>query len=501
MKISNHTIKKNIPGILIWTCAFAALYFIHLKNYLLFHALAEIFSIIIGAGIFIVAWNARKYINHNFLLIIGIAYLFIGFLDFLHVLSYKGMTIFHDYDYYANQLWVAARLMEASTLLIGIILVDSKIKIIPGFVLAVYSVITFIFIYFIFFSKTFPECFIAGRGQTTFKVLMEFVINAIIIVSIIVIICFRKKFSPDVFLNILISLVFTVFSEMAFTVYISNYGISNMFGHFAKILSFYFIYLATVRKNIVEPFASIFKELNAQKNDLRIMNEKKSQILSIISHDLRGPFGSIGKLLQFVRNDPVIKSSAEVWEIINEINKTVDGTMHMLENLLYWARAEQNKLQKDFQLYNLKEIVSNSYRALELAFGIKEIKLENNIPDDINIFIDKNTMEIAFTNILSNALKFSHRGSIVTINASADEEGTTIVFKDRGVGFTLPDDIDEQMKMVPGRGTENEKGSGLGLSIIRKFTAENNGKLKINSKKGSGTEVYLFFKHTELIPN
>ena len=157
MKIKIDTVKRIVPDAMIWLCIFTGLYFIQLSNYLLFHALAEIFSIVIAAGIFIVAWNARKYINHNFLLIIGIAYLFVGFLDFMHTLSYKGMSIFHDYDYYANQLWVAARLMEASTLLIGIILVDSKIKIRPCFVFGVYFVITFLFIFFIFLTRSFPE--------------------------------------------------------------------------------------------------------------------------------------------------------------------------------------------------------------------------------------------------------------------------------------------------------------------------------------------------------
>ena len=93
------------------------LYFTSRYNYLLFHSLAEIFSIVVAYGIFMIAWNSRKYIENGYLIFIAIAYLFIGGLDLLHTLSYKGMTIFPDYDYYANQLWIAARYMESLALL------------------------------------------------------------------------------------------------------------------------------------------------------------------------------------------------------------------------------------------------------------------------------------------------------------------------------------------------------------------------------------------------
>ncbi|MEZ4484148.1 MAG: MASE3 domain-containing protein [Syntrophotaleaceae bacterium] len=100
-----------------------ALFFISRQNYLLFHSFAELYSIVIAAAIYVVAINTKKYLKNKYIYFIGISYLFIGLLDLLHTLSYKGMGVFSDYDYYANQLWIATRYLESLTLLVAIIFI------------------------------------------------------------------------------------------------------------------------------------------------------------------------------------------------------------------------------------------------------------------------------------------------------------------------------------------------------------------------------------------
>ena len=85
------------------------LYLSSLYNYLLFHTLVEMFSIVVGCGIFIISWNSRRILDNNYLLFLGIAFLFIAFLDLIHTLAYKGMPIFQGYDAdLPTQLWIAA---------------------------------------------------------------------------------------------------------------------------------------------------------------------------------------------------------------------------------------------------------------------------------------------------------------------------------------------------------------------------------------------------------
>ena len=105
------------------------LYLSSLYSYLLFHGLVEIFSIMVAWAIFIVAWNSRRFMDNNYLLFMGIAYLFIGILDLAHTLAYKGMNIFHGYQ--ANlptQLWIAARYMESLSLLMAPLFLRRRLR-------------------------------------------------------------------------------------------------------------------------------------------------------------------------------------------------------------------------------------------------------------------------------------------------------------------------------------------------------------------------------------
>ena len=100
----------NYAGLLLGAVILFGLYLTSLYSYLLFHSIAEIFSIVVACGIFFLAWNTRKFVDNSYLLFVGIAYLFVAVVDLIHTLAYKGMGVFVGYD--ANlptQLWIAAK--------------------------------------------------------------------------------------------------------------------------------------------------------------------------------------------------------------------------------------------------------------------------------------------------------------------------------------------------------------------------------------------------------
>ena len=237
-------------------------------NYLLFHSLAEIFSIVVAFSIFVIAWNSKKYIRNPYLLFIGIAYLFIALLDLLHTLSYKGMPIFTSYDFYANELWIAARYMESVTLLLAFIFLSRNKVPKANLVFVVYAVITAILVTSIFYWKIFPVCFVEGSGLTPFKKISEYVICTILLAAIFFLQKNREKFEGKVFLYLLLSIICTIISELAFTAYISNYGFANIIGHYFKIFSFFLIYEAIVKTGIEKPFELIFRDLDRANQDL-----------------------------------------------------------------------------------------------------------------------------------------------------------------------------------------------------------------------------------------
>ncbi|MCP4395778.1 MAG: hypothetical protein GY801_00500 [bacterium] len=114
------------------------LYAASLYQYLLFHTLAELFSITVAAGLFMIAWNSREFMENNYLLFLGIAYLFIGGLDMVHTLGYKGMNIFVGYDTnLPTQLWIASRYMESISLLVAPVFLKREFK--PGVVAGIYG--------------------------------------------------------------------------------------------------------------------------------------------------------------------------------------------------------------------------------------------------------------------------------------------------------------------------------------------------------------------------
>jgi hypothetical protein len=131
----------------------------------------------------------------------------------------------------------------------------------------------------------FPVCFVEGVGLTAFKKISEYIICLILLGSLLLLRINRDRFETKVYRILILSLACTIVSELAFTFYVSNYGISNLVGHYFKLFSFYLIYKAIIETGIRTPYKLIFKELDATNRNLkkeiaeRIKNKKKREKL------------------------------------------------------------------------------------------------------------------------------------------------------------------------------------------------------------------------------
>ncbi|MDO8567922.1 MAG: MASE3 domain-containing protein, partial [Dehalococcoidales bacterium] len=242
-------------------------------NYVLFHSLSEIFSVAIAFGIFAVAWNSRRFLENHYLLLIGIASLFIGGIDFVHTLAYKGMGVFSGYEptNLGAQLWIAARYMGALSFLAAMLLIHRKIRI--GATFIIYSVITTLVLASIFYWQNFPLTFVVGSGLTPFKVISEYIISFILLCSIALLVRYRRELGTMADLMI-VAMAVNIASEMAFTLYVDAYGIANMVGHFLKVLSFYFIYLAIIQTSLTKPYDHLFRSLKQREANLGEANAR-----------------------------------------------------------------------------------------------------------------------------------------------------------------------------------------------------------------------------------
>ena len=253
-----------LAGILI----LFGLYLSSRYNYLLFHTLAEIFSIVVACGIFVIAWNSRRILDNNYLLFLGIAFLFIGLLDLVHTMAYKGMNVFQGYETnLPTQLWIAARYMESLSLLIAPLFLNRRLRV--DFVLMTFALITFLVLGSVFYWHIFPTCFTEGVGLTPFKKISEYVISIILVGAITVLFQKREKFDENVFRLLVASIFLTIASELAFTFYIQAYGFSNMVGHYLKIIAFYLIYKAIIETGLVRPYDLLFRNLKQSEEALR----------------------------------------------------------------------------------------------------------------------------------------------------------------------------------------------------------------------------------------
>lgn len=144
------------------------MYWISLFNYLLFHSLVEAFTIVVGTGIFFLAWNTRAMLDNHYLLIFGIAQAFISLIDLLHMLAYAGMGVFANGGAgLSTQLWIAGRFLQAATLCAAPFFIGRRVRM--SGILAVYSVITAVFIASVFSWGNFPATYVEGVGLTPFK--------------------------------------------------------------------------------------------------------------------------------------------------------------------------------------------------------------------------------------------------------------------------------------------------------------------------------------------
>ncbi|MHC4165621.1 MAG: PAS domain S-box protein [Planctomycetota bacterium] len=264
------------------------LWTISLYNYLLFHGIAELFSIVVACGIFMFAWNSRQFIKNSYFLFIGIAYLFVGNLDLVHTIAYKGMGVFPGYEAnLSTQLWIAARYVEGVSLLIAPFFIGRKLK--TNFVLLGYIIATAVLLGSILYWHIFPVCFTEGEGLTIFKKVSEYIISLVLLASVVALFNKRKEFNRNILRLLIASVVITIASELAFTFYVDAYGFSNLVGHYLKIISFYLIYIAVIKTGLARPYALFFRDIRRSEEELLIKDEAiASSITAIGITDLRG---------------------------------------------------------------------------------------------------------------------------------------------------------------------------------------------------------------------
>ncbi|MCD6288220.1 MAG: SpoIIE family protein phosphatase [Candidatus Hydrogenedentes bacterium] len=250
-----------------------------LYNYLLFHSLAEIFSVVVAFGVFMMAWNARRFLGNGYFLFIGIAFLFIGGMDVIHTLAYKGMGVFPNDSDLTIQLWIAARYVHSVSLLAAIWFIRHRFR--TSLVFATYTIVVALLFGSIFYWHVFPSCYVEGVGLTRFKINSEYVICAVMLLSIYLLFRSREQFDRNVFTLLAASITVNIASELAFTFYIGLYDFSNLVGHLLKVVAFFLMYRALIVVGLTKPYDFLFRDLKKTEEDARRERDKAQRYLDV----------------------------------------------------------------------------------------------------------------------------------------------------------------------------------------------------------------------------
>ncbi|WKV12575.1 GAF domain-containing sensor histidine kinase [Marivirga harenae] len=225
-------------------------------------------------------------------------------------------------------------------------------------------------------------------------------------------------------------------------------------------------------------------KLEASNEKLEALNQLNTQITSIISHDLKGPINSMRAYLNSKYVDA--NSPKDLAQLFPLVKNNLNSLHALVENLLEWSRSNNDvKLTN----VNIKDIVSEICTLFEGNALEKEIKLKCEVGVDIEVVADLAMMRFILRNLINNAIKFTEGGEIAVDIEQTEDQKAIVKIIDTGVG--IPNALLERIKLkdkkISTKGTRNEKGTGLGLQLVREFLSIHNSELKVESEEGKGS--------------
>jgi signal transduction histidine kinase len=242
------------------------------------------------------------------------------------------------------------------------------------------------------------------------------------------------------------------------------------------------------------------KERERSEEQLRMLNNQKSQFFSIISHDLRGPTRNTVMLLEMMDNPVYASGPEETSKMTAMAKESARQTQKLVEDLLAWGRLQMNEVgirTGPLQPFDVSEKVC---KGLQPAAMLKNITLENSIPRGLWVQADSNMVETVIRNLISNAIKFTPDSGKIQLRAQKTGGFIELSIEDSGVGITQ-----DAIKKIfafhtkhSTKGTAGETGSGLGLAVCREFIERNGGTIDVESKVGKGSKFNVRLPVAEL---
>jgi len=242
----------------------------------------------------------------------------------------------------------------------------------------------------------------------------------------------------------------------------------------------------TDRKNIEN-------ELKKNESELKALNTTKDKLFSIIAHDLRGPVGTSADLLDVMIENYSSLSNDEQLKMLEILKNSAKSTFNLLETLLNWTVIQTGNLVFKPEIFSLTKCIESIVEDINPTAFSKNISLLFNPKEEIIVFTDQNMMQTVLRNLIGNAIKYTSRGGTIVVKTENQGNNSEIFVIDNGVGMDeeTRKNLFHLNKQNSKYGTENEKGSGLGLILCKEFVEKQGGKLIVESELGKGS-TFMF---------
>ena len=227
-----------------------------------------------------------------------------------------------------------------------------------------------------------------------------------------------------------------------------------------------------------------------QIENLEEVNQVKDKLFSIVSHDLKDSISSIKAFLDLLKEDSI--SRDEFYDLVPELSENANNASALLFNLLNWSKSQMQNLEPKPELFNIQEVFHNKIALVEQKVEDKRIVLIDESQRDF-AYADKSMLEIVIQNLITNAVKFSRTGDVITVSNQDVNGKALICVEDTGVGISKEniDKLFNANKNFTTIGTKNEKGTGLGLTIAKDLVELNNGRIWVESTVNVGSKFFI----------
>jgi PAS domain S-box-containing protein len=253
-----------------------ASYLLARSNYLLFHSIADMITIFVAASVFLVVWNGRHLLDNHYFLFISIAFLFFALLDFVHLLGNKNMGVFPHYGNLGPTLYIVSRYVLSISFVLAPLFIKRRLN--TPLVFIAYLLVVALAMLSIFYWKNFPMTYVEGVGLTPFKVISDYIVCVVLSGAIGLLQVNRRAFDPKVLRYVTYSLILSIATGLAFTLYTDPFGIMNMVGHFFQIASFYVFYLVFIDTVLTKPQDILYHNLKQSQEEALTLAAKLEKV-------------------------------------------------------------------------------------------------------------------------------------------------------------------------------------------------------------------------------